>query len=218
MEPQFWNDRWQSGEIGFHKGEVHDLLVKHWPSLNLAPGTEVFVPLCGKSLDMVWLAEQGHRIVGAELSEIAVDSFFAERGLEPKVETLGGFQVKSAGAYEIWQGDIFELPPRATKNVAAVYDRASLVAFPPAMQPRYAAKLCEIIPAAAPIMIVGLSYPQGEMSGPPFPVSLARITQLLSRTHVIWLLESRDGLEQSQNLKQRGVTALEECLYVLRRK
>jgi thiopurine S-methyltransferase len=218
MEPQFWNDRWQSGEIGFHKGEVHDLLEKYWPSLGLAPGSEVFVPLCGKSLDMVWFAEQGHRVVGAELSEIAVDSFFAERGLVPRVETLGGFEVKRAGAYEIWQGDFFDLPARATKNVAAVYDRAALVALPSAMQPRYAAKLCEIVPAAAQIVAIGLSYPQGQMSGPPFSVSLARIADLFSRTHVIRLLESRDGLEQSLNLKQRGVTALEECLYVLRRK
>jgi thiopurine S-methyltransferase len=218
METQFWNDRWQSGEIGFHKGEVHDLLVKHWPSLGLAPGSRVFVPLCGKSLDMVWLAEQGHRIVGAELSEIAVDAFFAERGLATTVETLGGFQVKSAGAYEIWQGDIFDLPARATKNVAAVYDRASLVAFPPAMQPRYAAKLGEIVPAAAPLVIIGLSYPPNQLQGPPFSTPLARIADLLSRTFRISLLESRDGLEQSQNLKQRGVTALEECLYVLKRK
>ena len=168
------------------------------------------MPSCGKSLDMVWLAEQGHRVVGAELSEIAVDGFFAERGLEPKVETLGGFQVKSAGAYEIWQGDIFDLPPRAVKNVAAVYDRASLVAFPPAMQPRYAAKLAEVVPAAAPIVIIGLSYARGEMTGPPFSVGLAQVTDLFSRTYTIWLRESRDGLEQSQNLKARGLTALEE--------
>lgn len=218
MEHQFWNDRWQSGEIGFHKGEVHDLLAKHWPSLGLAPGSEVFVPLCGKSLDMVWLSEQGHRVVGAELSDVAVDAFFAERGLEPKVETLGGFQVKSAGAYEIWQGDFFDLPPRAVKGAVAVYDRASLVAFPPAAQPRYAAKLGELAPQAAAIVIIGLSYPPNQIQGPPFSVPLARMADLFSRTFLIKLLESRDGLEQSQNLKQRGLTVLEECLYVLRRK
>jgi thiopurine S-methyltransferase len=216
MEPQFWNDRWQSGEIGFHKTEAHDLLAKHWPRLGLAPGSEVFVPLCGKSLDMVWLAEQGHRVVGAELSDVAVDAFFAERGLEPEVEMLGGFKVKSAGPFKIWQGDIFELPLRAVKGVAAVYDRASLVAFPPEMQPRYAAKLAEIVPAAAPIVIIGLGYPQEQMQGPPFSVPLARIGDLFSRTYQITLLESRDGLEQSQNIKQRGVTALEESLYVLK--
>jgi thiopurine S-methyltransferase len=218
MEPQFWNDRWQSGEIGFHKGEVHDLLAKHWPSLGLEPGSKVFVPLCGKSLDMVWLAEAGHSVVGAELSGVAIDAFFAERGLEPKVEMLGGFEVKRAGAYEIWQGDFFDLPPRAVRGAAAVYDRAALVALPPAMQPRYAAKLAELVPATAPIVIIGLAYPPGQMQGPPFSTPLARVADLFSRTFVIKLLESRDGLAQSQNLVQRGLTALEECLYVLWRK
>ncbi len=131
MEPQFWNDRWQSGETGFHREEVHDLLAKYWPSLGLGLGSKVFVPLCGKSLDMVWLAEQGHRVVGAELSGVAVDAFFAERGLVPSVEMLGGFEVKRAGPYEIWQGDIFNLPARATDDVAAVYDRAAWLRFRP---------------------------------------------------------------------------------------
>jgi thiopurine S-methyltransferase len=218
MEPKFWTDRWRSGEIGFHKSDVNDLLVKHWPALEVAAGSDVFVPLCGKSVDMAWLAEQGHRVIGAELSELAVDSFFEERGLVPETAARGSITVKKAGPYEIWQGDIFELPASALQNVGAVYDRAALVALPPPMQPRYAAKLKESLPAAAPILLIGLSYPAGQISGPPFSVSLARVTDLYSRTHTIWLLESRDGLEQSQALKERGVTALEECVYVMRRK
>ena len=218
MEPKFWNDRWRSGEIGFHKSEVNDLLMKHWPALDVAAGSDVFVPMCGKSLDMAWLAERGHRVIGAELSEVAVDAFFEERGLVPEVEVRGDLTVKRAGAYEIWQGDIFKLSASAVCNAAAVYDRAALVALPPAMQPRYAAKLKDMLPAAAPILLIGLAYPAGQMSGPPFPVDLAQVTDLFSRTHTIWLLESRDGLEQSQNLKERGMTALEECVYKLRRK
>jgi thiopurine S-methyltransferase len=218
MEAEFWNDRWQRADIGFHQDEVHGLLQKHWSSLGLAPGAEVFVPLCGKSLDMVWLAERGHRVVGAELSEVAVDSFFAERDLVPEVESLGGFAVKSAGPYQIWQGDFFNLPKRAAKGAAAVYDRASLVAFPANMQAPYAAKLTEIIPAAAPLFVVGLTYPDNEITGPPFSVGLARVADLFGSAYSITLIESRDGLEQSTALKKRGLTALEESLYLLRRK
>src|SRR5215470_8148071 len=128
MEPKFWTDRWRSGEIGFHKREVNDLLMKHWPALDVAAGADVFVPMCGKSLDMAWLAERGHRVIGAELSELAIDSFFEERGLVPEAETRGAFMVKRAGPYEIWQGDIFELPASAVQSVGAIYDRAALVA------------------------------------------------------------------------------------------
>jgi thiopurine S-methyltransferase len=218
MEATFWNDRWQRGDIGFHQLDVHDLLVGRWLVLGLAAGTEIFVPLCGKSLDMVWLAEQGHRVRGVELSEVAVDAFFDERGLVPAIETAHGFTVKRAGPYEIWCGDFFHLPHEVVAGAAAVYDRASLVAFPPESQPRYAEKLTELTPATAPIFLVGLAFNQDEMAGPPFSTGLQPVVTLFGTLYAVTLLETRDGLERSQNLKRRGLTALEETLYVLRRK
>ncbi len=87
MDPAFWQERWKNQDIGFHQPEFHALLQKYWSRLDLRPGSPVFVPLCGKSLDMVWLAQQGHRVIGAELSELAIDDFFAERGLDPTART-----------------------------------------------------------------------------------------------------------------------------------
>jgi thiopurine S-methyltransferase len=218
MNHGFWHDRWQKGEIGFHRGAVNDLLVKHWPALGLAAGSQVFVPLCGKSLDMVWLAERGHRVVGVELSEVAVDAFFAERGLAPSVELRQGFSVKSSGAYEIWCGDFFDFPREAVARAAAVYDRAALVAFPRALQPKYATHLAAIAPASAPILLIGLDFAGGEMTGPPFPASTAEIVAMFGATHTVSVVEARDGLEQSQNLKARGLKRLEESVYLLSRK
>ena len=85
MDADFWLQRWNEGRIGFHRGEVMPLLEKHWPGLNVPADGRVFVPLAGKSLDMHWLAAQGHRVLGAELSPLAVQAFFAEAGLEPVV-------------------------------------------------------------------------------------------------------------------------------------
>lgn len=218
MEPEFWTKRWQAGEIGFHRAEVHDYLARHWHVLKLEPESEVLVPLCGKATDMVWLAEQGHRIIGVELSPVAVDSFFAERGLEPTTRVSGRFMIKEAGPYTIWCGDVFALPPAVTQDVAAVYDRAALVAFPPDMQAAYATKLAELTPSGVPTMLVGLDYRTGEISGPPFATPLQQVATLFGPTHTLSIIESRDGLEQSGNLKARGVTWLEESLYILRRK
>jgi len=217
MQHQFWIERWENSEIGFHQPDVHDYLATHWPALKLPGGSAVLVPLCGKSHDMVWIAGLGHRVIGVELSPIAVDAFFAERELKPTVETIGSFTVKSAGPYQLWCGDLFELPKEAVSQVAAVYDRAALVAFPPEMQSAYAKKLVEVVPAAAPIFLVTLSYPQGEIKGPPFSTALMEVASLFGASHRIALVESRDGLEQSQNLKERGVSRLEEALYILRR-
>ncbi len=106
----------------------------------------------------------------------------------------------------------------ALKDVAAVYDRAALVALPPSLQPRYAQTLTNIVPDQAPILLTSLYYPQGEISGPPFSTPLSQVVALFGDTHTIRLAESRDGLEQSQNLKQRGVTTLDESAYILTRK
>ncbi len=217
MDPTFWRERWRKSEIGFHQPDYHGLMVKHWPQLGLSPGTGVFVPLCGKSLDMVWLAERGHRIIGAELSEVAVDSFFAERGLEPKVRSAGGFTIKSAGPYEIWCGDFFAMPKAAVADIAGVFDRAALVALPPPMQQRYAQKLAEILPASAPILLITLDYDPAQMSGPPFSTPRAQVRKLYSERYRIEEVESRNVMETHPHFRARGLTALEEDAFILRR-
>lgn len=218
MTPDFWIERWQKGEIGFHQASGNDLLQTHWPALDLAPRSSVFVPLCGKSFDMVWLAGQGHRVIGVELSPLAVADFFREQGIEVQTRTEGAFTVHSAGPITIWCGDIFALPAEALGEVAAVYDRAALVAFPPDLQPRYAETLRRVLPAAAPILLISLSYPDGQIAGPPFSTPLMQVAALFGDAYAINIRETRDGLEKSPNLRERGVTALDEAVYVLRRK
>jgi thiopurine S-methyltransferase len=126
--------------------------------------------------------------------------------------------VRSAGPITIWCGDIFDLPAEAVRDVGAVYDRAALVAFPSSLQARYAEKLVEILPSAAPILLISLSYPEGQITGPPFSTPLSQVAALLGATHEIDIRETRDGLANSPNLSARGVSALEEAAYVLRRK
>lgn len=215
VTPDFWIERWQKGEIGFHQAGGNDLLSKHWPGLGVAPGSTVLVPLCGKSLDMVWLAGQGYKVIGVELSPLAADDFFREQGVEAETHTAGPFMVRSAGPISIWCGDIFELPAAAVSEVAAVYDRAALVALPPTLQARYARTLRSILPGEARILLIGLSYPDGQIAGPPFSTPLTQVEELFGATYNIGIRETRDGLETSPVLKDRGVTALEEAAYIL---
>jgi len=123
VTPDFWIERWEKGEIGFHQESGNDLLPRHWPSLGVAHDATVPVPLCGKSPDMAWLAAQGHRIIGVELSPLAVDDFFREQGVEADTRTVGPFMVRTAGPITIWCGDVFELPAEAVADVTGVYDR-----------------------------------------------------------------------------------------------
>ncbi len=217
MDPNFWLERWHKNEIGFHSKDVQPALDKHWSALKIAKGARVLVPLCGKSLDMVWLAEQGLHVVGAELSELAVDAFFAERGITPLVRTVDGFTVKSSGPYELWCGDFFAFK-REHVDAAAAYDRAALVAMPPAMQPQYAAKLAELMPFQSQILLVGLDYNTSEMQGPPFAIPRISVQTLFEYDFNVTLLEARDGLTKSEHLAKKGVARLEEAAYLMRRR
>ena len=217
MDPSFWHDRWENQDIGFHQADIHALLPAYWPRLELASDAPVFVPLCGKSLDMVWLAQQGHRVIGAELSQRAIDDFFAERGLAPTTRTSGGFIVKSAGPYELWCGDFFDLPREAVAGVAGVYDRAALIALPQALRQRYAETLASLLPATARILLITLEYEQSQMAGPPFSVPGDQVRALFAGSFRLEELECRDVLDGHPHFKQRGLTALCESAFLLRR-
>ncbi|CAN1723674.1 Thiopurine S-methyltransferase [Hyphomicrobium sp. 1Nfss2.1] len=218
MDPKFWRERWNNQEIGFHQSDYEPALNKYWSRLALAPRAKVFVPLCGKSLDMVWLAEHGFQVIGAELSERAVDDFFAERGVEPEVRREGAFVVKSSGAYEIWCGDFFELPRSAVEDVAGIYDRAALIALPAEMQRRYVGKMLELFQGKAPMLLITLDYDQSLMSGPPFATPRQTVVDLYSDHYDLVELVSKDVLESNPRFKERGLNALTGAAFLLQPK
>ena len=217
MDRDFWEQRWQQRDIGFHQPHVHEQLKKLWPPLNLPRGSAVFVPMAGKSRDMIWLATQGHRIIGVELSDIAVREFFTEGRQTPARTSVVNFEISSAGPFSLYCGDFFDMRAEALSDVAAVYDRAALIALPATLRKRYAETLARILPRDAIIFLIGLDYPEHEISGPPFSVARQEIEQLFGETFDVAVLEARDGLAASPNLQKRGVTRLQETSYLLRR-
>jgi thiopurine S-methyltransferase len=213
MQPEFWHKKWASNQIGFHLLDVNPYLQRHWASLALAAQTRVMVPLCGKSLDLRWLAQQGHEVLGVELSEQAVEDFFREQQLEPQIIEEGAFKVYRAGSVELWVGDFFALTAADVADCAALYDRAALIALPPPMRERYAAHLQNILPADFRGLLITLDYDQTQMPGPPFAVSDGDVQQLLSGAWQVQLLEEQDVLGESWKFLQAGVTRLEERVY-----
>lgn len=170
MEPEFWHQKWASGETAFHEQQANPLLVENFTRLALPSGSRVFVPLCGKSLDIAWLLAQGCQVAGAELSQTAIDQLFAQLRTTPAVTPTGGLRLHSADGIDIFVGDIFSLSAQALGPIAAVYDRAALVALPADMRVRYTAHL-RAITATAPQLLVTYEYDQSVQPGPPFSVS-----------------------------------------------
>ena len=143
MDHRFWKKKWQQNEIGFHMDERHEYLHQYFHRLHVGPET-VFVPLCGKSPDLLWLRQQGARVLGVELSEIAVQDFFRENDLVVDVKKMSGFDCYHTEGMTIFCGDLFSLPKEDASDVRGVYDRGALVALPINMRKDYAAHLCRI--------------------------------------------------------------------------
>jgi thiopurine S-methyltransferase len=160
MEPKFWQERWARNQLGFHLPEVNPYLERHWPSLALAEGAKVLVPLCGKSLDLMWLATQGHRVLGVELSEQAVEAFFSEQSLTPRITQRGVFTVYQADLIEVWCGDFFALDAEVLADCTAVYDRAALIALPPLMRSQYTEQLNNMLRPGCQGLLITLDYDQ----------------------------------------------------------
>ena len=170
MDASFWHNRWQTNQTGWHERAVNPLLITHFPSLHVPPGGRVFVPLCGKSLDLGWLLSQGYAVAGAELSELAVTQLFAELEMEPTISEVGKHKHFRGERINIFVGDFFALSQEALGPVDAVYDRAALVALPEAIRVQYTTHL-KFLTASAPQLVIGYEYDQTVVPGPPFSVT-----------------------------------------------
>ncbi|TFY95298.1 thiopurine S-methyltransferase [Pseudomonas nabeulensis] len=215
MEPEFWQDRWARNQIGFHLPDVNPYVQRHWPQLRLAEGAKVLVPLCGKSLDLMWLASQGHRVMGVELSEQAVESFFSEQNLTPRIRQQGVFKVYQADSIEIWCGDFLALDAQALADCTALYDRAALIALPPLMRAQYTEHLNTFLRPGCQGLLITLDYDQTQKAGPPFAVADAEVRVLMGECWSLAVLETQDILGDSWKFVQDGVTRLEERVYQL---
>ena len=189
MEASFWHAKWEKSEIAFHQDDFNPLLLEHFGALSLPTGSSVFVPLCGKTRDILWLLKSGYRVVGAELSRVAVEQLFAEMDLQPSISQVGPLTRFATEDIDIYSGDIFELTGSELGQVDAVYDRAALVALPADMRQRYAEHLVAITGRARQLLIA-YEYDQSLQNGPPFSVCGDEVRRLYGQHYELALLAS----------------------------
>lgn len=209
MEAKFWHERWAQKEIGFHQPDTNPLLVKHLDKLRLQSGDRVFVPLSGKTLDMRYLVQQGYEVLGIELSETAVQEFYAEWGLEPEIQKRGSLIEYHANNVTLYVGDFFDLDESILGPIAAIYDRASLIALPADIRTRYRQHLMTIT-AKAQQLLLCFDYDQSQMDGPPFSIGDEDIRQYYSDSYKVSLVD-----RQTFGEPLKGIAQAEELCWVL---
>lgn len=213
MDLKFWRDRWQSNQIGFHQSEYNRWLVKYWPRLDVPDGSTVFVPMCGKSLDMRWLVSCGHRVRGIELVDLAIEAYF-EEGSEPYERETDGRLTKFRGpSTTILCGDFFDLTAADLAGTSAVFDRGALVALSPNMRRRYVDHLLRVVPDGTQILLVTLEYDQHLVAGPPFSVLPEEVTAHFEERCSIQPLESECTSELPPKFAAQGVERAVEAVY-----
>ncbi len=216
MKPGFWHNRWHENRIGFHQAEVNRFLRRHLDALG-TQGT-VFVPLCGKSRDMTWLRDQGRAVLGIELSPLAVEAFFREQEIPVDRVGRGEFLEYQAEGLTVLLGNYFHLTRELLGPVAAVYDRAALIAMPPSMRRDYAIKMAQLTEAETPVLLVAPFSLKDPDSGPPFAVSETEVREIFAEHFAIDVLENeRMTADQDPGLAEQGLAWREETVYRLRR-
>lgn len=195
MQASFWNNKWEENQIGFHLTEANPLLVKYFSALELKQDSRIFLPLCGKSLDIAWLLAIGYQVTGAELSAIAIDDLFRSINLTPKISQKNSITHYNAPNIDIFVGDIFDMMPAILGRVNAIYDRAALVALPVEMRKKYSAHLITLTQHAekpVPQLLITLEYDENLHAGPPFSVGVDEVNLHYRARYDVTLLASEE--------------------------
>ncbi|TVU62131.1 thiopurine S-methyltransferase [Vibrio atlanticus] len=210
--PEFWHNKWAANQIGFHLEDVNPLLIEFWKKTEPSYEKSVFVPLCGKSEDLIWLATKHEDVQGVELSQIAVRAFFSEHLYTPTVTRISGqHELYQFDELSVYTGDYFSAPIRP---VDIIYDRASLVALPAEMRVQYIERLKQRLKPGGKILLVTLDYDQSEMSGPPFSVPKLEIDQLFAG-YKITLLNQDIADDEHPKIAKKGLSRFSEEVYLI---
>lgn len=219
MDHDFWHQKWKNNEIGFHREEINEFLQKYYPLDQLSSTPKVFVPLCGKSIDMLWLNQRGAHVVGCELSLLACQQFFAENNLSVDTYESDEFVQLKHNSIELLSGDFFKLGFSELGNIDFCYDRAALVALPPELRIQYAQKMAELLPTGALYLLITYKYGENSKIGPPFSVDSNEVINLFGDKFTVTFLEQQaEDPNILPALAKQGITQIISQVYILRRK
>ncbi len=217
MEKEFWLDKWTENSIGFHQSSYHPLLVKRIDCLE-TKGLEktILVPLCGKTLDMIFLKEKGFKVIGSEFSEVACKDFFVENNIDFQMKTEGDFKVFESKMITLYCGDYFKL--ELTNKASYLYDRAAIVALDPKDRQRYAQKHSDLLVPTAKALVLCFEYDQSKCEGPPFSVEENLVTKYFKNDFDIELIEDSEIEIGNPRMIKAGVSKASQKAYLLNRK
>jgi thiopurine S-methyltransferase len=217
MEKEFWLEKWNEDSIGFHQSKYHPILKNKIRLFNERDLEKtILVPLCGKTLDMIFLKEQGFKVIGSEFSEKACLDFYKENNIEFKRSNKDGFIVFESKMINLYCGDYFKL--KLDKKISYLYDRAAIVALDPKDRQKYADKHTELLIPSGKALLLSFEYDQCLCSGPPFSIEESLIQEYFNNGFNIELIENNEIEIGNPRMIEAGVKKAIQKAYLLNRK
>lgn len=208
-----WLERWREGRIGFHLDRTHPFLKRHQDWLLPSAGARVLVPLCGKSVDLSWLAKRGHEVVGVEIAPRAAEEFYETLGQSASVADQGAFQSWTTKGIEFLVGDMFDLDPGVVGRFDAIWDRAALIALSPDDRVRYVRLLLDLLEPGGRMLLCTLWYDESKMEGPPFSVRGDEVRRHYENVLPLEKLEEKDVTDGNPRFRKSGLRKVTEELW-----
>lgn len=224
----FWKARWSEQRIGFHLPQVNPLLMtfaSRWLGVEtLEPpaalnGRRVLVPLCGKTVDLLWLAERGAQVVGVEFIEQAAAAFFQEASIAVsfrREDDVTVYRSTEPGLnLEIWVADFLKLSAHKLGGFDAVYDRAALIALDPRTRAAYSDCVAQLSHPGARLLLVTVEHDGG--SGPPFSTSETDVRSIWDGKFEVELVSYEDLLGPDATYRDRAYQVYRERAWLGKR-
>ena len=200
-----WESRWAEGRIGFHRDAINPHLMAHFDALQRQPGQSIAVPLCGKSLDLIWLAEKGYQVTGVEMVPQAIEDFFTAWGKTPKTTQIDGMPCHQFENIRLINGNIFDVPSVLFDQFDAIYDRAAFVALRPQQRQRYAETLKRLIKPNGKVLLLTYETPTDPNDGPPYSMNDQAVYDAFPKCRTSLLNTIQHSQETEPKLKKHGI-------------
>ncbi len=191
-----WTQAWDKGTIGWHRDKVDAILQKYLKQLcGDKESISILVTLCGKTLDLPWLADEGHSVVGCELAELAGKQLFEENDIPFSVTTIDDFKVFSATdskKLKFYAGDFFKVNAALIGTFDVIWDHNAFGAVSPNDRSRYIELLSSLLVPGGKILLSNWEYDQSKRNFAPYSLNSEQIKEYFGTLFEVELLERMD--------------------------
>ena len=163
--------------------EAHDFLTRHLTPDQLS-GRNVVVPNCGRSVDMIYLAQHAARVTGTGCTPMQIEQFQEENCLYMEFDGAA-WRFDSLSLSPV---PLCNLPDAQLGTVDIVYDRSAMISTAPDMRGDYLSRIDRLTRPGGRIYLMTVEFSTQRSEG-PYSISAAEVETLFGDRYTVKHLE-----------------------------